>query len=52
MFLQMPPIPECVEGYLSTLIQSCWDKEPKVGTSLSRYVYSSCFIAALVYVAC
>ena len=30
MFLQMPAIPAEVEGYLSQLIQQCWNMDPEV----------------------
>ena len=30
MFLQMPAIPAAVEGYLSQLIQQCWNMDPEV----------------------
>ena len=48
---QMPAIPESVAGYLSELIQSCWDMDPHVSTSirrLSAHTYIAVYILSAV----
>ena len=53
LFLQMPAIPADVEGYLSTLIQQCWNEVPEVCIfPAASLVLSSHYILAESAVVC
>ena len=48
----MPAIPADVEGYLSTLIQQCWNKVPEVFPAALSFVLISQYILAESAVVC